>query len=148
MRSTSLRAALSGPKKLPIMFVCENNQYAIHTHQRHRQGTMDICARARAYGLPADRIECNDVITLVERSRDAVAKIRSGGGPRFLEVMTYRWTEHVGPGADFHLGFRNEAEARPWRESDQVRRLAEMIDAREGERIEEEVEMEIKEAFA
>jgi len=135
-------------KKLPVLFVCENNQYAIHTHQRQRQGTTEICARARSYGLPADRIDNNDVLALVERSRDVVAKIRAGGGPWFLEVMTYRWTEHVGPGEDFDLGFRDESEAQPWRENDQVHRLARLIDAQERERIEEEVEMEIKEAFA
>src|SRR5262249_44785077 len=134
-------------KKLPILFVCENNQYAIHTHQRKRQGTTDTCGRARAFGMPAERIENNDVLALVERSRDVVAQIRSGDGPWFLEVMTYRWTEHVGPGDDFHLGFRDEAEARPWRESDQVRRLAAMIDAREREQIEQDVELELKQVF-
>ena len=135
-------------KRLPVLFVCENNQYAIHTHQRQRQGLADICARARAFGLPADRIENNDVLALVERSRDVVAEIRSGGGPWFLEVMTYRWTEHVGPGGDFHLGFRDETEVQPWRDGDQVRRLAKMINADERGRIDDEVEMEIKEAFA
>jgi TPP-dependent pyruvate/acetoin dehydrogenase alpha subunit len=135
-------------KKLPILFICENNQYAIHTHQRKRQGTTDICGRARAYGLPAERIDSNDVLALFDRARDVAAQIRGGGGPWFLEVMTYRWTEHVGPGEDFHLGFRDEAEARPWREGDQVRRLAAMINARDRERIEEEVEKEIEEAFA
>jgi TPP-dependent pyruvate/acetoin dehydrogenase alpha subunit len=134
-------------KKLPILFVCENNQYAIHTHQRRRQSTTDICGRARAFGVPAERIENNDVLALVDRSRAAVAQIRGGDGPRFLEVMTYRWTEHVGPGEDFHLGFRDEAEALPWREGDQVRRLAAMIDARQREQIELGVELEIKEAF-
>jgi TPP-dependent pyruvate/acetoin dehydrogenase alpha subunit len=135
-------------RKLPILFVCENNQYAIHTHQRKRQGTTDICGRARAFGLPAERIDNNDVLSLCDRARKVVDQIRSGNGPWFLEVMTYRWTEHVGPGEDFHLGFRDEAEARPWREGDQVRRLAAMIDARDRERIEDEVEKEIKEAFA
>src|SRR3984893_17043188 len=47
-------------KRLPILFVCENNQYAIHTHQSRRQGKMAICERARAFGLPAERIENND----------------------------------------------------------------------------------------
>ncbi len=135
-------------KKLPILFVCENNQYAIHTHQRQRQGNPDICERARAFGLPAERIENNDVLALMERSREVTATIRSGMGPHFLEVMTYRWTEHVGPGEDFHLGHRSDAEARPWRDGDQVRRLAMMIEPTERRRIEQEVEAEIAAAFA
>ena len=135
-------------KRLPILFVCENNQYAIHTHQRRRQGNPDICARARSLGLPSARIENNDVIALVERSRDLVAKIRAGFGPWFLEVMTYRWTEHVGPGEDFHLGYRDHEEAQPWRQGDQVGRLAAMIEPRQRALIEDEVDAEIADAFA
>jgi TPP-dependent pyruvate/acetoin dehydrogenase alpha subunit len=135
-------------KKLPILFVCENNQYAIHTHQRHRQGNPDICARARAHGLTAARIENNDVVALYQRAHEVIAKIRAGFGPWFLEVMTYRWSEHVGPGEDYHLGYRTEEEARPWRENDAVARLRELIDPLERARIDDAVEAEIAAAFA
>src|SRR5438552_5496836 len=84
-------AALKG---LPILFVCENNQYAIHTHQSRRQGRMAICERAIAYGLPAERIENNDVMYLFQRSREVVHRLRQGQGPAFFEVMTCRWQEH------------------------------------------------------
>ena len=135
-------------KKLPILFVCENNQYAIHTHQSRRQGTPAICERARAFGLPAERIENNDVFHILGSSLIAATEIRAGGGPRFLEAMTYRWKEHVGPGDDYHLGFRTEEEARPWIENDQLLRVAELVKPAERERIEDEVAAEIKEAFA
>jgi TPP-dependent pyruvate/acetoin dehydrogenase alpha subunit len=135
-------------KKLPILFVCENNQYAIHTHQNRRQGNPAICDRARAYGLPAERIENNDVFHVLGSSLIAATEVRAGEGPRFLEVMTYRWKEHVGPGEDYHLGFRTEDEAGPWIENDQVRRLAELVPVLERERIEDELAAEIKEAFA
>ena len=135
-------------KNLPILFVCENNQYAIHTHQRLRQGNPDICVRARPFGLPAECIETGDVMTIHERSRQMTARIRSGAGPCFLEVMTCRWTEHVGPGEDFHLGYRTQEEAKPWRENDQVRRLANLLAPAERQRIEEEVAAEIAAAFA
>src|SRR2546430_936291 len=102
-------------KRLPILFVCENNQYAIPTHQSRRQGTQAIVERARAFGLPAERLDGNDLFRLVERAGEAVARVRAGEGPRFLEVMTYRWREHVGPGCDYHLGFRSEEEAAPGR---------------------------------
>ncbi|MBI3408017.1 MAG: thiamine pyrophosphate-dependent dehydrogenase E1 component subunit alpha [Planctomycetes bacterium] len=134
-------------KQLPILFVCENNQYAIHTHQRQRQGRPDICARARALGMPAECIENNELLNLVERGKQVVGRIRSGLGPHFMEAMTYRWQEHVGPGADFHLGYRTEDEAQPWKDSDQVHRLADLIDPVRRTEIETEVEEEIAAAF-
>jgi TPP-dependent pyruvate/acetoin dehydrogenase alpha subunit len=135
-------------KQLPILFVCENNQYAIHTHQSRRQGTLAICERARAHGVPAERIEDNDVLRLYERAQDVVAQIRSGKGPYFLEVMTYRWQEHVGPGQDYRLGYRTEEEARPWMENDQVARLAALVEPARRAQIEAEIEEEVAAAFA
>jgi TPP-dependent pyruvate/acetoin dehydrogenase alpha subunit len=135
-------------KRLPILFVCENNQYAIHTHQSRRQGRLAICERARAHGMPAERIEGNDVLHLFERSREVVGRLRSGQGPAFFEVMTYRWREHVGPNDDFHLGYRTEEEVRPWKEDDQVARLARMVDPQKRKSIEARAEAEIAAAFA
>jgi TPP-dependent pyruvate/acetoin dehydrogenase alpha subunit len=135
-------------KKLPIIFVCENNQYAIHTHQSRRQGTAAICDRARAHGLPAERIEQNDVLELFHRSRQVSSQVRAGAGPWCFEVMTYRWQEHVGPNDDYHLGYRSEAEAQSWRESDQLVRLSGLLAPDERARIEADVEAEIAAAFA
>jgi len=134
-------------KKLPMIFVCENNGYAIHTAQERRQGRPDICARARAYGIPAERIEHNDVLYLFERMRAVAAKVRSGGGPYFLEVMTYRWREHVGPNNDFRLGYRTEDEAMPWIDTDQVTRLEAMIAPERRAAIEVEIESEVEAAL-
>jgi TPP-dependent pyruvate/acetoin dehydrogenase alpha subunit len=111
-------------KRLPILFVCENNSYAIHTHQNRRQGTSAICERARAFGMPAERIEANNVLALNEWVHEMTPAIRAGGGPHFVEVMTYRWREHVGPGFDYQLGFRSEEEWQPWVADDQVARRA------------------------
>jgi TPP-dependent pyruvate/acetoin dehydrogenase alpha subunit len=135
-------------KRLPIVFVCENNRYAIHTHQNQRQGRPDICARAEAFGILAERVEGNDVLEIHTRARQAVREVRAGSGPRFLEVMTYRWREHVGPGDDYYLGFREADELKPWVANDQVPRLGRLLDAAERDRIEAEVEAEIAEAFA
>jgi len=135
-------------KRLPILFICENNRYAIHTHQSHRQGTPALCERARAYGMPAERLDGNNLPGLIARAREVVAGVRAGGGPSFLEVMTYRWREHVGPGFDFHLGFRSEDEAAPWIAADPVARLAADLGPAERARIEHEVEEEIVVAFA
>jgi len=135
-------------KCLPILFICENNRYAIHTHQSRRQGRPAICERARAHGMPAERIDGNDVIAVLEKAREVAARVRAGEGPWFLEAMTYRWREHVGPGSDYHLGYRTEAEAESWMAADPVRLLAEAIDAAERARIEREVADEIADAFA
>ncbi len=135
-------------KKLPLIFLCENNLYAIHSRQEARQSGVDICHFARAYDMPAERIEDNDVLAIRDRVGTAVREIRGGApGPRFFECMTYRWKEHVGPNDDYTFGYRSLEEARPWVEGDQVKRLAEML-GRDAARINTEVEREIAEAFA
>ncbi len=135
-------------KKLPILFVCENNGYAIHTSQARRQGRPDIRARAEAYGMPAERLDSNDLSRLLDGAREAVAAIRKGNEPRFLEVTTYRWREHVGPGEDYHLGYRTPAEAAPWMEADPIPRLAAELTPTERRAIETEVEQEVAAAIA
>ena len=134
-------------KQLPVLFVCENNGYAIHTHQRLRQRRPDACARAAALGIEAERIEDGDVLRIAERARAATDALRAGSGPRFLECMTYRWKEHVGPGEDFALGYRDRAEAEPWIRNDAVVRLAERVGGEAAARIGAEVEAEVADAF-
>lgn len=138
-------AALKG---LPILFICENNRYAIHTPQSRRQKLMDICGRARAYGIPAERIESQDPFQIHEKISAAVRAMRAGEpGPRFFECLTYRWREHVGPGTDFHLGYRSEEEAQPWIDEDPVRLLGQSLPEAQRTRIEAEVEAEIGDAI-
>lgn len=135
-------------KKLPIIFVCENNFYAIHTHQLQRHANPNIWERARSYGMPAERIEGNDIFKIYERVSKAVKALRKGiSGPFFFECMTYRWKEHVGPADDFHLGYRSKEEAKPWVRRDQVKQLATLLGASKRRMIEKEVEKEIQEAF-
>jgi TPP-dependent pyruvate/acetoin dehydrogenase alpha subunit len=136
-------------KELPLVFICENNHYAIHTHQRLRQKSMDVCARARAYGMPAERIEDGDVVKIREKVAAARAALVAGEpGPFFFECLTYRWKEHVGPGEDYHLGFRDKLEATPWIEGDEMRRVAALVAPADRARIEQEVEDEVAAAFA
>jgi TPP-dependent pyruvate/acetoin dehydrogenase alpha subunit len=134
-------------KRLPLLFVCENNGYAIHTHQSRRQGLPDICARARAYGMPAEQINGNDVLALRDKTSAAITRMRAGEGPQFIEATTYRWREHVGPGSDYQLGFRDKAECEPWEKTDPVRTLAEQIPPITRAIIEAEVDQEIASAF-
>ncbi len=135
-------------KKLPIIFICENNRYAIHSHFNDRQPVDNLCEKAYAYGMPAQRIEGNDVQAMYEQISAATAAIREkAAGPHFFECMTYRWKEHVGPGDDFHAGYRSTEEARPWMQTDPLRVLGERLEPRLRCRIEAEVEAEIEAAF-
>jgi TPP-dependent pyruvate/acetoin dehydrogenase alpha subunit len=135
-------------KQLPIIFVCENNFYAIHTHLLRRHKDADLCERVRAFGIPAERIDNNDILKINERVKAAVALLRAKrGGPFFFECLTYRWKEHVGPNDDFHLGYRNYEEARPWIEGDPLGLLAALVVPESRERIKAEVEQEIQAAI-
>lgn len=135
-------------KRLPMIFVCENNSYAIHTHQLRRQAQANIAERARSYGIQAERIDEGDVIRLHERVTKAVDELRTGAGPFFFECKTYRWREHVGPSNDWHLGYRQPQEAQVWFENDSLRQLASQMDEARRREIEAEVECEIEVAFA
>ena len=135
-------------KKLPMLFICENNFYSIHTHVRRRQPLMNIAERARTYGMPAERIEDGNVVTISDRAEQAASDIRSGkSAPWFLECMAYRWKEHVGPNDDFHVGYRSKSEAEPWFENDQVKVIGDRLEPRVRQEIEAEVEQEIREAI-
>lgn len=135
-------------KKVPLIFICENNLYAVHSHQRDRYALQDICKRAEAYGIPATHIKNNDVIEIYAHVSKAVEQLRTGiPGPFFFECMTYRWMEHVGPNEDYYAGYRLKSEAQPWMENDQVKRVGAMIDSKERVKIEAEVAVEIRDAF-
>lgn len=135
-------------KKLPIIFICENNFYALRSHQKKRQPVSNIVERSAVYGIPAKRIEGNDVLKIyaeVKRAREKI--LRNGSGPQFFECMTYRWKEHLGPGDDFHLGYRSRREAEPWMKNDQLKRIGAMLSPKLREKIETGVETEIHNAF-
>jgi TPP-dependent pyruvate/acetoin dehydrogenase alpha subunit len=136
-------------KQLPLLFICENNSYAIHTHLLRRHKEANLCERVRAYGITAERVDDNDILMIHEQAKVAVSRLRGRqAGPFFLECLTYRWKEHVGPNDDFHLGYRSYEEARPWVEGDQVARLAALIRPESRERIEAAVEEETRAAMA
>jgi TPP-dependent pyruvate/acetoin dehydrogenase alpha subunit len=135
-------------KQLPMIFICENNSYAIMTHLRKRQPNADIIARVHAYGIPVERIESGDVFQIHERTRAAADALRAGKpGPFFIECLTYRWKEHVGPNDDYHLGYRNRDEVEPWIRADAIGQVGGMLDPIERKQIESEVDAEVREAF-
>lgn len=135
-------------KKLPIIFICENNGYAIHTHQTKRQAKPDIAQRAKAFGIDVNVFESDDVFEIHKQVSIAAEDARTGrSGPAFFECRTYRWREHVGPNEDWHLGFREPQEAEAWKQRDQVAAVGALLPPDEKLKIEAEVEAEIAEAF-
>jgi len=135
-------------KALPIIFVCENNFYAIHTHQLRRQKLDNICDKARSYGMTAKQIPNNDIFSIYEQVSAAAARLRDGApGPFFFECLTYRLKEHVGPSEDYHLGYRTREEAEPWISNDSMTKLAAQIEPGRRKQIDAVVDTEIRDAF-
>jgi TPP-dependent pyruvate/acetoin dehydrogenase alpha subunit len=111
--------------QLPVLFCCENNQYAELTHARdHLNGRIN--EYARAHGLPGHLIDGNDVLAVRAGADEAIARARAGAGPTLLECETYRWSGH-------YVGdperYRSAAEVAGWKDRDPIRRLAEDLAA-------------------
>lgn len=103
-------------KKLPVVFLCENNLYSVYSPMSVRQSPdRDRIALARDHGMEAFGGDGNDVESVFRLTTEAVARARAGLGPTFLEFETYRWREHCGPNYDNHIGYRTEAEFLAWR---------------------------------
>jgi TPP-dependent pyruvate/acetoin dehydrogenase alpha subunit len=127
--------------KLPIIFVCENNGFAIHS-PREKRWPSDSFARdrAKAYGISAYYIPDGDVLTIRDTMINVIDGVRNGNGPVFIECLTYRWMEHVGPLDDHNMGYRDIEEYKRWQANDQIAKLENILPAKEVERIKTKVE--------
>lgn len=132
---------------LPVLFVCENNGFAIHTPLAKRWATDRLCERVATFGIPAHHVPDSDVLAIRALTARLVGAMREGAGPAFLECRTYRWREHVGPAEDYEAGYRGRAELEPWSESDQVGRLGAMLAPDRRAAIDAVIEEEIGRAF-
>ena len=140
-------------RKLPIVFVCENNLYSVYSPMSVRQPEgLAVVEAARAHGIEAHAGDGNDPVAVAALTRPALEKARAGGGPSFLEFKTYRWREHCGTSFDNDIGYRTEAEFQEWRkrcpvETFRARLLREALaDETELARLEAEVQAEVHEA--
>jgi len=106
--------------KLPVIFVCENNLYSVHSKMSVRQPDRPISTFGPAHGMPGVRVDGNNVIDVYNVVCEAVARIREGNGPTLIEASTYRWREHCGPGDDINLGYRLASEVSQWKNRDPV----------------------------
>jgi pyruvate dehydrogenase E1 component alpha subunit len=132
---------------LPMLFVCENNFYAIHTPLSKRWASPDICARVESFGVRAQKVESGDVFAIRAVAAKAVESLREGSGPLFLEIHSYRLREHVGPNEDFSAGYRAPEEAAVWRERDQVARAGALVPEAERALIDRDIERAIQSAI-
>ncbi|TMD96685.1 MAG: thiamine pyrophosphate-dependent dehydrogenase E1 component subunit alpha [Chloroflexi bacterium] len=111
-------------KKLPVIFICENNLYASHLPLGVRQPQPELFKHAEPYGLPGLRIDGNDAVEVYRTAASAVERARAGEGPTMLECMTYRWRGHVGPSYDLEYDIRTREELDSWIARDPIERLA------------------------
>ena len=99
---------------LPLVAICENNLYAVETPSASVTGGTSVTDRARGFGLPSEQVDGQDVVAVFEAMSRAVERARSGGGPSFLELMTYRYQGHnTGENAKY----RTDEEIELWRTS-------------------------------
>jgi pyruvate dehydrogenase E1 component alpha subunit len=114
-------------KKLPVLFVCENNFYSTNTPLAVRQPKRAIYKMVKGLGISRSiREDGNDVVAVSNRTGELVDAIRNGTGPAFIECITYRTLEHCGPYPD-PKGFRPEAEKKSWQRRDPIVRFHRII---------------------
>ena len=85
---------LAATWKLPVVFICENNQFALSAHWRTQRAVADIAARAAGYGMPGEVVDGNDLLAVEDAVERALASARSGDGPTLLELKTFRRMQH------------------------------------------------------
>lgn len=144
----------AGTYKLPVIFVCENNLYSVHSsfdvRQPEGRAIKDI---ASAHGVTGAAADGNDADAVSQLAEEAVARARSNDGPTLLEFNTYRWMEHCGPNDDVALGYRSQEEVDLWKLKDPIPAYeARLLD--EGlitdawkDQIRGEIDLEIEAAF-
>ena len=110
-------------KQLPVLFVCENNLYATCSHRRQRQSFASIHTLATSYTIPSCQVDGNDAMAVYAAGKTAIEKTRQGGGPQFIECLTYRWKGHVGPDCDVRMGYRDQAELTQWQNACPVKKM-------------------------
>ncbi len=140
-------------KKLPVIYICENNAYAINSHHMQRHTRDNIYRWGESYGIPGYRIDGNDVLEVSQYAQSAVERCRRGDGPTLLECITYRWKGHIGTVDDVGDGLRPKSEHDYWLSKCPIkwyRAYLEgigLLDAAAEEAIDRDIDQVIAEAF-
>ena len=137
--------------RLPVLFCCENNRYAMGTALERSESETDLTLKAMSYEVPAWPVDGMDVLAVEEAAQRAAAVVRGGGGPAFLELRTYRFRPHSMYDPEL---YREHAEVEAWRAHDPIPALtsrleqAGLLPAAELARIEQAIEAELDAAVA
>lgn len=140
----------AGIHRLPVVFVCENNKYAISVPQSKQMAVATVAERATAYGFEGHHVDGNDVLACYEAAKTAVDKARNGGGPTLIECTTYRYAPHTSDDDD--RTYRTREEVKEARRHDPVHRFQaylkqhNLIDSAELERVTEAIKADLAEA--
>jgi len=126
---------LAGVWKLPVIYICENNQYAMTVSLEKSVAIKQLSDRAAAYGFEGKTIDGNNLEAVYDAALAAAAKARSGGGATFLECVTYRWDGHFG--GDPGTGYRSKEEIEAWKQKCPIKHFKEKM-IQEGNLTEEE----------
>ena len=116
---------MAGVWKLPVIYVCENNQYAMTVSLEKSTAVKQLSVRGQAYGFAGKTIDGNDVEMVYEATQEAAAKGRGGGGATFLECVTYRWDGHFG--GDPGTAYRPKEEIEAWKQKCPIKKLKEKL---------------------
>lgn len=112
---------MAGAFRLPVVFICQNNQWAISVPVKEQTAAASLAQKAIAYGFEGIQVDGNDVFAVYSATRNALEKARSGGGPTFIECLTYRVADHTT--ADDAGRYRSVEEVATWRDRDPILRL-------------------------
>jgi pyruvate dehydrogenase E1 component alpha subunit len=119
---------LAGVLSLPVVFFCQNNQWAISVPLRRQTAAQTLAQKAIAYGFPGIQVDGNDVFAVYSATDEALKRARAGNGPTFIEAVTYRIGDHTT--ADDASRYRSEAEVAEWKKKDPIDRLLKYMAAR------------------
>lgn len=117
----------AGVYRLPVIFVCQNNHYAISTPRSRQTASDTIAQKAEAYGFRGHQVDGNDLLAVVAAARDAVESARRGGGPTLIEAVTFRVGAHTT--ADDPGRYRDASEENAWRALDPLDRVRSYLEA-------------------
>jgi pyruvate dehydrogenase E1 component subunit alpha len=138
----------AGVWHVPVVFVCQNNQWAISVPLKKQTHSRTLAQKALAYGFPGIQVDGNDVLAVYVASREAVQRAQAGDGPTLIECVTYRLGVHTT--ADDPTKYRSEAEVREWERKDPLTRFGAYLEKRNllGPGLDEELDAEIARAVA
>ncbi len=111
----------AGVFKAPVVFFCQNNQYAISVPRTKQTASKTIAQKAIAYGIEGVQVDGNDIFAVYKATKDALEKARNGGGPTLIEAVTYRLSHHTT--ADDWTRYRPAEEVEMWKQKDPIKRL-------------------------